>query len=106
LIPSQDTTRECIDAVLVELEIENAGEWREDLNDTLTTLQDNRRRCDEMFNERLQEACMTAWRAQVAIELARLTASLRTIAGDEKANEFLRLASQCFGVDPAFYKPE
>ncbi|KAG5681073.1 hypothetical protein PVAND_010539 [Polypedilum vanderplanki] len=110
LIASQDTTRECINNVIVELEIENADEWIRELNETVTSLQDARRRCDEMTNERLRDACILAWQAQVALELARLRTSLQEIAGDEKANEFLRLASACFGVQPeevpVFEKPE
>jgi hypothetical protein len=109
LIASQEV-RECIDNVVIELEIENAGDWIADLNDTVTRLQDNRRRCDEILNDRMREACITAWQVTVAAELARLGSDLRTIAGDEKSAEFIRLASDCFGVpqpeEPAFEKPE
>ena len=85
--------------------IQGGAEWLIELRFTVEDLVNGRRRCQEMTNERLQDACMIAWRAQVLIEAARLTNDLRTITSDEEAQQFYLAFLACFGVDSSPDEP-
>lgn len=74
--------------------------WFIDLTNTVTGLLEQRRRCQEMTNDRLRETCMLAFRAQVIIEAFRLTTDLQAIVGDEISQQFFEEFLNCFGIDP------
>ncbi|CAG9804543.1 unnamed protein product [Chironomus riparius] len=81
--------------------IQGGAEWLIELRFTVEDLVNGRRRCQEMTNDRLRDACMITWRAQVLIEAARLASDLRTITNDEDAQQFYNDFLACFGVEPS-----
>jgi hypothetical protein len=93
----------CIGRAIVELGLEGvvggaqliAEIWR-----TVDDLIQGRRRCLEMTNERLREACLVTWSAQVIIEALRLRNEIAAVVGEEAAQIFFDSFLACFEVDP------
>lgn len=75
------------------------------MRETIERLQVSRQRCDEITIERLRDACVVTWQAQVAFEIARLSSELREITGEE--NNVVADAAACFGIEaPEEVEPE
>ncbi|KAG5681074.1 hypothetical protein PVAND_010540 [Polypedilum vanderplanki] len=93
----------CVGRAIAELGLEGiaggarliAEIWR-----TVDELIEGRRRCMEMTNERLREACLTTWTIGAIAELLRLRNEIATVVGDEKAQEFFESMAACFNLDP------
>lgn len=80
--------------------------WTIELYRTVDELLDHRRRCEAMTNDRLQQACMASWSAQVLIEANRLRRDLARITTEAVAEEFYYHILTCFNVDPDYVPPE
>lgn len=75
-------------------------DWIADTRATLERLLQQRRTCMQMENERLRDACMLSWRAQAIVEALRITNDLRSIAGNDVADQFFYDFLQCFNITP------
>jgi hypothetical protein len=80
------------------MEFDGKVEWLIDLTRTIDNLLDQRRRCLEIINDRMREACMLSFRAQAVLEATRVTNDLRTLANDEVAAQFYNDMLACFGI--------
>ncbi|KAL9704889.1 hypothetical protein quinque_008407 [Culex quinquefasciatus] len=103
-----DIVSQCLNEILDSLESENVEELADVLADARLTIQylaERHRRCQELPRDdpptRLQEiaisSCENAWRLNVAIELARLTAAVSPHV--ENGRDLAAQFSECSGIE-------
>lgn len=99
---------ECIAHGIEQIPYEAAlvANWSIETFHTIVRLIEQRQRCLDMTNDRLQSACMTTWTAQVLFEAARLRRDLTVLTDEETARIFEEHFLRCFDVDPDFVPPE
>jgi hypothetical protein len=76
--------------------------WSLNLYETVERLVEQRRRCQEMTNDRLQQACMATWTAQVIFEANRLRNDLSFLTDEQTADAFREHFLHCFQVNPEY----
>lgn len=98
----------CVSRGIDQIPYESAAvaNWSVETFHTIVRLVEQRRRCLEMTNDRLQSACLATWSAQVIFEAARLRRDLAILTDEETARLFEKHFLGCFGVDPDFVPPE
>lgn len=74
--------------------------WVIETFNTVDRLIEQRRRCNDMTNDRLQQACMATWTASTLFEANRLRNDLARITSEENADLFRYHFLICFEVDP------
>lgn len=96
------TIRECAIGSAIELELNggNTAEWFVDFVTTVDALLEQRRRCNEIVNDRIRETCLLTLRAQVIFEAFRLRNDLQALVGDEVSQKFFEKFLLCFGINP------
>lgn len=103
-IPDIDTDEllACINEGVEQLEIDAdvVIDWALNLYETVDRLVEQRRRCLEMTNDRLQQACMATWTAQTIFEANRLRNDLAFLTNEETAEIFRYHFLECFQIDP------
>ncbi|CRL01882.1 CLUMA_CG015354, isoform A [Clunio marinus] len=76
------------------------AEWAVQTVQSVIGLVEQRRRCLEMTNDRLQQACMATWTASVLFEANRLRNDLAILPDESTAAIFEEHFLGCFGVSP------
>lgn len=84
----------------VEDERQEMRDWVVNTFQTVERLIYQRRRCLEITNDRLQQACMATWAATALLEGNRLRNDLARLTDEETADWFFYHFLSCFGVDP------
>lgn len=76
--------------------------WFENFRQTVSNLRSRRAICQEISNQTLQDSCMTAWSASLALELFRLQQDLTsaTDRGSEVWGELSTGISECRSENP------
>lgn len=76
--------------------------WFSNFRETVTNLRERRAHCQSIANETLQNGCMTAWNASLAIEILRLRNDLNgaTDRGSEVWGELSLAVNTCRSDNP------
>lgn len=101
-LPTDNEIINCVAGVVTQIpdELGLLGGWIIETTRTVVELVEGRRRCLDMTNERLRDACLTSWNIQVGFEALRLASDLREFTNSDTVDWFLREFLICFDVDP------
>lgn len=101
-LPTDNEIIQCVAGVVSQIpdELGLLGGWIIETGRTVAELVEARRRCLDMTNERLRDACLTSWNISVGIEGLRLASDLRQFTDSDTVDWFLVEFFICFNVDP------
>lgn len=97
----------CVAEGIASIDVDEArivAIWVLDVWETVDRLLQHRRRCLEMTSDRLQQACITTWRATALFEANRVRRDLAVLTDEETARRFEEHFLSCFEVDPDYAK--
>lgn len=78
------------------------GGWFANFRQTVTDLRERRAHCQSIANETIQNGCMMAWSANLALEVARLRSDLNSASerGGEVWGELAVVINTCRSDNP------